>query len=655
MNISELARTLRITPNELLEKLPEMGFDVGKRAIKIDNRTANKIIKGWPIFARQMEEKKKQEEEKAQAERKESGIKKEVKIPNIITVRDFAALAQVPVSKVLAELMKNSIFASLNERIDFDTAAIIGADLGLDIKLNEELTEEGGEEKNKLKEILEKEKEEEMVLRPPVIVVMGHVDHGKTKLLDSIRQTNVVAGEAGGITQHIGAYQVTRKNRVMTFIDTPGHEAFTAMRSRGAKVADIAILVVAADDGVKPQTVEAFNIIKASGVPFVVAINKIDKEEADINKTKQDLSGKLNIVPDDWGGKTSCIPVSALKGKGIDDLLDILLLTADMEAENIKANPEATATGTIVESRIDKGEGPVATILIQNGTLRVGDSLVFNNINYGKVRALKNYLGGSVVAAGPSTPVKIIGLKVAPQVGDVLEVGEGERLKMKNVKPGGQYKAVKQETGEDENIPKYNIIIKSDVLGSAEAIEESLEKINTKEVKTKIVYKGLGNITEGDIARAEAGNAEIIGFNVNLPTQIEELARTKNITIKKYNIIYDLINYVRGKMEELIVPEIVRVDLGRVKIAAIFRTEAKSQIVGGKILDGRAEKDSLAEVVRDKNIISQGKITKLQSGKEEVPYLEENNDCGMQYEGSPVIEEGDILKLYKEEKVVKKI
>lgn len=655
MNISELARTLRITPNELLEKLPEMGFDVGRRAIKIDNRTANKIIKGWPIFARQMEEKKKQEEEKAQAERKESGIKKEVKIPNIITVRDFAALAQVPVSKVLAELMKNSIFASLNERIDFDTAAIIGADLGLDIKLNEELTEEGGEEKNKLKEILGKEKEEEMILRPPVIVVMGHVDHGKTKLLDSIRQTNVVAGEAGGITQHIGAYQVTRKNRVMTFIDTPGHEAFTAMRSRGAKVADIAILVVAADDGVKPQTIEAFNIIKASNVPFVVAINKIDKEEADINRTKQDLSSKLNIVPDDWGGKTSCTPVSALKGKGIDDLLDILLLTADMEAENIKANPEATATGTIVESRVDKGEGPVATILIQNGTLRVGDSLVFNNTNYGKVRALKNYLGESVAMAGPSTPVKIIGLKVAPQVGDVLEVGEGERLKMKNVKPGGQYKAVKQETGEDENIPKYNIIIKSDVLGSAEAIEESLEKINTKEVKVKIVYKGLGNITEGDIARAEAGNAEIIGFNVNLPTQIEELARTKNITIKKYNIIYDLINYVRGKMEELIVPEIVRVNLGRVKIAAIFRTEAKSQIVGGKILDGRAEKDSLVEVVRDKNIISQGKITKLQSGKEEVPYLEENNDCGMQYEGSPVIEEGDILKLYKEEKVVKKI
>ncbi len=660
MNVTELARILKISPQELLDKLPQLGFHIGQRAIKVDNKTAQRIIREWPILIRQLEEKEKREKEKLaeEAGEGEEKPKKELKIPNFITVRDFAILADIPISRLLSELMKNGIFTSMNEKIDFETAAIVGADLGLDIKLAEQ-TEDGGgqDEKNKLKEILGKEEAEKLLPRPPVIVVMGHVDHGKTKLLDAIRKTNVVAGEAGGITQHIGAYQVKRKNKTITFIDTPGHEAFTAMRSRGAKVADIAILVVAADDGVKPQTIEACNIIKTAGVPFVVAINKIDKEGVDINKTKQELSTQLNITPEDWGGKTVCALVSAKTKQGIEDLLDVLLLTADMEAENIKANPDADAVGTVIESRVSKGEGPVATLLVQNGTLRIGDQLCFNNQVYGKVRGLKNYKGETISEAPPATPVKIIGLKIAPQVGDILEVGEGEKIKIKKMKGiGDRTTSIKQVEEKDENkIKKINLIIKSDVFGSAEAIEESLEKINTEDVKVKIVQKGLGNITEGNVISAEQSGAQIIGFNVKIPPPVEELARSKNIKIKTYNIIYDLIDDIKEQMQALLDIELRRVDLGKLKVIAVFRTESKSQIIGGRVVEGKIGADNFIEVSRDGEAIAQGKLTKLQAGKQDVNSVETNQECGIQYEGKPVIQVGDILNFYKKEKIIKKI
>src|SRR3989339_625859 len=502
MNITELARILKITPQELRNYLPLLGFHIGRKAIKINKSEANKIIKDWPNLRRKIE---------MDAQEKKKG-----------------------------ESMKDII---------------------------------GKEEKHKL------------LSRPPVIVVMGHVDHGKTRLLDSIRKSHVIEGEAGGITQHIGAYQTVRNGQVLTFIDTPGHEAFTAMRSRGAKIADVAILVVAADDGVKPQTTEAYKIIESAGIPFVIAINKIDKEGANIEKTKQDISSKLNIVPEDWGGKIVCVPISAKQGTGITDLLDMVLLTAETESENIKANPDASAAGTIIESNIDKGAGPVATILIQNGTLRVGDQLVLNNIIVGKI----------------------------------------------------------------------NRIIKSDVLGSAEAIEESLEKINTKNVQVKVIKKGLGNITDGDIKRAEASGGQILGFNVKIPSVIEEIARDKNIKISIYSVIYDLINDIRKEMEAALDPTIQRKDLGRLKVRAIFRTEKNCQILGGIVLDDKIESDSLIEVVRNKEIIDRGKLLKLQSGKQDVNIVEANNECGIQYEGKPIIEEGDILQFYKEEKIINKL
>jgi translation initiation factor IF-2 len=654
MNITELARTLRISPQELKDLLPQMGFNIGQRAIKVDNNTAKKIIKNWQILKHQLDVKKaaltqKLKEEDAKRE------KKVVFVPHALSVRDFAEISQVPVNKILAELMKNGVFASINEKIDFDTAMIIGGDLFLDVqpKVGDDETED---EKNKLVDILGKEEAIDMLERPPVIVVMGHVDHGKTKLLDSIRQANVIAGEAGGITQHIGAYQVTRKEKVLTFIDTPGHEAFTAMRSRGAKVADIAILVVAADDGVKPQTVEAFRIIEAAKIPYVVAINKIDKEDADLDRTKQELATQLNITPEDWGGKTICVPISAKEGTGIENLLDMLLLVSEAElGDSLKANPNASAAGTVVESNVDKAAGPVATILIQNGTLVLGDQLCFNGVIYGKVKALKNYKGESIISAGPSTPVKILGLKLSPAVGDILETGEGVKVKMRNMRPNASSHPVVSDNANDENIPKVNLVIKADFLGSAEAIEESLLKINTEKVKAKIISKGLGNITEGDVKRAEDSGALLVGFNIRLTPQIENLIRERGVKVKTFSVIYDLIKFVTGEMQLLIKPEINRIDEGRIKILAIFRTEPRAQIVGGKVLDGRALLDTLVEVMRGDEMIALGKLTQLQSGKQNVKEVEQDLECGLRFEGNPIIEEGDILKMYREEKIIDKL
>ncbi|MCG2691083.1 translation initiation factor IF-2 [Candidatus Parcubacteria bacterium] len=657
MNITELARILKIPTQELRDKLPELGFDIGQKAIKVDDRTANKVISQWPVLIKRLEAQRQKEKEEKEPEAEQAQVKKEIKIPHFITVRNFAEISGIPVNKILAELMKGGIFSSLNERIDFETAAIVGADLGIEAVLDEKAGGQIEGNENKLKELLGREKISDMKPRPPVIVVMGHVDHGKTKLLDAIRRTDVVAGEAGGITQHIGAYQVTRRNKLITFIDTPGHEAFTAMRSRGAKIADIAVLVVAADDGVKPQTIEAHHIIEAVKLPFIVAINKIDKPEANIDKTKQELSNQLKITPEDWGGKTICAQISAKENIGIEDLLDMIILTAEMEEDKIKANPGAKAVGTVIESHINKGEGPVATVLVQNGTLRVGDMLCFDGKMYGKVRALKDYRGQSINEAVPAAPVKIIGLKIAPEVGDVLEVGLGERVKANKMQTGRQERFVKkaEEKEEDKKVKKINLIIKSDVLGSGEAIEGSLAKIDLPEIKISIIKKGLGNITEGDIVQAETNQAQIIGFNVKMPLPVENLARDKNVSVKIYNIIYELINDMKAQIQALVEPETKRVDSGRLKVLAVFRTEPSSQVIGGKVIEGRVEAGGLVEVLRDKQIIGAGKLAKLQSGKQDVNEVEINQECGIQYEGKPVIKEGDILQFYKEEKVYKKI
>jgi translation initiation factor IF-2 len=659
MNITELARILRITPQELRNNLPQFGFDIGQKAIKINKQVANKIIKDWPILRRKIEKQKEELELKKEKEKEQlmQNIKP-VEIMNYITVRDFSNKTGLSINTIMSVLMKNGIFSSLNEKIDFDTAWLVASELGFEVVKTEKENETEGSGDDKIKKIIGNEKKENLMAKPPVIVVMGHVDHGKTRLLDAIRKTNVLEGEAGGITQHIGAYQVTRKNQVLTFIDTPGHEAFTAMRSRGAKIADIAILVVAADDGVKPQTTEAYRIIEAAKIPFVVAINKIDKPAANIDKTKQELSSQLNILPEDWGGKISCVPISAKDGTGIADLLDTVLLTSEVSDVDIVANPDSNAVCTVIDTNIDKGAGPVATILVQNGTLNIGDQVTLNNNIAGKIRGLLNYKGEAIVEAGPATPVQVIGLKTLPQVGDVLIVGEGERVKYKKTKHGStstQTAKSEQAKEDDKNAQKINLIIKSDVFGSAEAIEESLEKINTKDVRAKIIYKGLGNISDGDIKRAEACNGLIVGFNVKVPPNIEEIARDKNVEIKQFNIIYDLLNDVKERMQKIVVPTIERVDLGRIKVLAIFKTEKKSQIVGGKVLDGKIEDESKIEVLRDKELLATGKMLKLQAGKQDVHECEKDLECGILYEGDAIIQIGDILNIYKEKTVLNKI
>ncbi len=657
MNITELARILRISPQELRDLLPEMGFAIGQKAIKVDNNTAKKIMKDWPYLRREWEARK-----AAAAIKKQDEVlpkeKKTIAVPKVITVRAYAELAGIPVNRVLAELMKNGVFTSINEKIDFDTALIIGENLNLDVQPAEIKIDEENKEDKKLEAILAGEEEKDLKNRPPVVVVMGHVDHGKTKLLDSIRSTNVVAGEAGGITQHIGAYQITRKENVITFIDTPGHEAFTAMRSRGAKVADIAILVVAADDGVKLQTIEAFRIIEAAKIPYLVAINKIDKPTADVNKTKQELSTQLNITPEDWGGKTICAPISAKDGTGIEDLLDMVLLLAETEANNLKANPNADAAGTVIESNVDKAAGPLATILVQNGTLRVGDQLCFNEVVYGKVKSLKNYKGEEVGEVGPSTPAKILGLKISPAVGDILNVGEGEKVKVKKIKTISQaadVMPVNSDDNVDDKTPKFNVVIKTDFLGTAEAVEESLMKLNNEKVKVCVINKGLGYITEGDVKRAEDSGAVILGFNVKMSPAIETLIRERQVTVKIFSIIYDLIRYVKEEMQLLVKPEINRIELGRLKVLAVFRTETGSQIVGGKVLDGELQNNSLIDVKRGTDFIVSGKLTRLQSGKQDVDRVEKDQEAGIKYEGKPIIVVDDILVVYKEEKIINKI
>ncbi len=665
MNVTELARKLKLTTTELLEILPEFGFDIGKKAIKVDDKVARKILDKSSEIKDKIEANKKAKLEEFKSLQQQDGDseqKKEVEVPSVVTVRELARIIDQPVNEIIKELMKNGVMASLNERIDFETASIIADEFNVILKLAEDLGKTEFKRED-IKSIIGREQKSDLKSRAPVVVVMGHVDHGKTKLLDTIRKSNVVEAEAGGITQHIGAYQVEKKNNKITFIDTPGHEAFTAMRSRGAKIADVAILVVAANDSIKPQTVEAIKIIQQAQIPMIVAINKVDLPEANIEKVKQDLSA-MNLTPEDWGGNTITVPISAKENIGLDDLLDTILLVSEMEKDKIVANPDKEAIGTIIESHIDKGEGPVATILVQNGTLQVGDNICIDDVFFGKARNLKNYKNKTIDQAGPSVPVKVIGLKYAPKVGDIVEVKCKIERKHKKTKAFDISKEedsvvkqpiVSEEESEETGVKIINLIIKADVLGSLEAITESLEKIDTEEVKVKVISKGLGNITDTDINLADSSGALIIGFNVKAIPLAQDLAREKNIKIQYYDVIYKLIEDIKERLSELLSPEIIRHDLGKLKVLAIFRTEAKSMIIGGKVLEGKVVKPAKADVLRDKELIFSGEITELQAGKQEVNEVPESQECGLKFEGKAEIQEGDVLQVYQEEIVTKKL
>lgn len=669
MNVTQLARQLRINTKDLLDVLPEYGFDIGKKAIKIDDKTAQQVMKKWRYIKADLEAKKAKELE--EKKKKEKELRKEIgqtiSLPQFITVKDFAEKMNMPVSHLIMELMKNGILANQNQNIDFDTASIMAEEFGFTVSTQE--TNHDNIKEQTRDEVLEKALAGAKKLEPraPIIVVMGHVDHGKTKLLDTIRKTNIIDTEAGGITQHIGAYQTvwkdpkTKEERELTFIDTPGHEAFTMMRSRGAKVADIAILIVAADDSVKPQTEEAINIIKAAKLPFVVAINKIDKEGADIQRVKTDLSQK-DILAEEWGGNVPMVEISAKSNTNIDKLLDVLLLVADMNTNSIQADKDMPAVGTIIESHVDKNIGPVATILVQAGTLRRDDKIVIGNDIYGKVKAMRDYKNETIDEAGPSVPVQIIGFKVAPEVGDIMDLNklsEAKNIdikKKKNEQTGAERNTLNESKNEDDKPKKtLNLVVKADVLGSLEAIIASLSKIRHSEVGVKIIGKGLGNITEDDVSKIEAGEGYMIAFNVSASPSISELLYEKKIEFKKYNIIYDLINWVKEELGKMLSDEKIITEFGRMKVLAIFRKDKGSMIVGGRIEEGKLLKGVLARVKRDGVILGKGKIVLAKVGQSEMKEVVQGTECGANFEGNIKIEVGDVLEFYTEETKAREI
>ncbi|OGH58804.1 MAG: translation initiation factor IF-2 [Candidatus Magasanikbacteria bacterium RIFCSPHIGHO2_01_FULL_33_34] len=669
MNVTELARQLRINTKQMLEILPAHGFDIGAKAVKIDDRVANQIMRQWKYIKKAIEDK----EKKAKAEQllKEKEMRKQVgesvALPSLITVRDFASRLNLPVTQLITELMKNGILANQNQNIDYDTAAIMAEELGFTVlkETGDRMVED--DNSHVLENALQKG--ENKTRRAPVVVVMGHVDHGKTKLLDSIRQTNIVDTESGGITQHIGAYQTiwkdpkTKEERPMTFIDTPGHEAFTVMRSRGAKIADLAILVVAADDSVKPQTEEVIQIIKAAKLPFVVAINKIDKETADIQRVKTELSQR-DVLAEEWGGSVPMVEISAKEKLNIDKLLDVLLLVSDMNADSMQADTSIPAVGTVIESHVDKGTGPVTTILVQAGTLKKGDPLVLNGEIYGKVRAMHDYKGEEILEAGPSVPVQIIGFKVAPEVGDIMDVGLAKGAQKIDAKQkysqqtGAENRSAFQsnESEEDGKNKKYlNIVIKADVLGSLEAIIGALENIQHEEVRVKIIGKGLGNINENDIAKVESSGGAILAFKVGATPMAGESIRDKKIQFLKFDIIYDLIDWAKDELEKMLEKELVTTEIGNLKVLAIFRTDKGAMTLGGRVEIGKVIKDALVRIKREKEIVGIGKVSKLQTGQSETKQVPQGSECGLRIESKTKIEAGDILEFYTEELVVRKM
>lgn len=664
MNITDLARRLRTNAEELRAKLPELGFDIGQKALKVPDRDVGRIMQAWNEYRKRQYLEKKREEQRARAERKQavvSGEAEEIEVPAVISVRDFATLLNLPIQKVMQELMRAGVLASLNENIDFDTAAIIAEYLGFIAKPAEGGNDDEDKEAERLDQVLGEDKDSQ-ITRPPVVVIMGHVDHGKTLLLDTIRSTNVVSGESGGITQHIGAYQVERNDQKITFIDTPGHEAFTVMRSRGAKVADIAILVIAADDGVKPQTREAIDIIKASKMPFLVAINKIDKEDANIERVKGELT-EFGLVPEDYGGETVCVPVSAKARMNIDQLLDTVLLLKDVAADEIIANPNRKAIGTIIESHVDKGQGPVATVLVQAGTLKSGDVLGVNGVNFGRVRAMKTWDGSDVAEALPSMPVRILGLKDTPTVGDIIEVPESAKdLKKIRTKTGKQVGAGEisvavskaQPEDADEERVNLNLIVKADVLGSLEAVIGMLEKIDNPYVAVKIVSKGLGNVTDAEVLQAEATDAYIAAFNVKLTKTAASLARDKDVEVGEYTVIYKLFEDVVDKLKILIPAEKVYTELGALEVLAVFKKLDKGMVIGGKVNKGSIKKGATARVTRGEKVLGEGSISRLQAGKQDVNEVQQGAECGIEFEGKTRIEVGDVLELYLEEEKARK-
>ena len=578
----------------------------------------------------------------------------EITIPSVITVKDLATEMKITSGDLITKLLNLGVMATINKEIDFDIAYLAASEFGItakkkDIKTDEEILFDDSEDR-----------EEDLISRPPVVVVMGHVDHGKTSLLDAIRKTNVIEGEAGGITQHIGAYKVNVNDREITFLDTPGHEAFTSMRARGAQITDIAILVVAANDGVMPQTVEAINHAKAAEIPIIVAVNKMDLPGANVEKIKEELT-EHELVPEEWGGETIFVPISAKKGEGIDTLLEMVLLQADML--ELKVNPKKQSKGVVIEAKLDKARGPVATMLVQRGQLDIGDTIIVGS-SIGRIRTMTNDKGKKVKFAGPSTPVEITGLTTVPNAGDTFYEVKDEKTAKHLIE---KRKTQEREKGLNESsmvtlddlfskieqgkLKQLNLIVKADVQGSVEAVKQSLEKLSNEEVRVKVIHSAAGGITESDVTLAKVSNAIIIGFNVR-PEPIAKMeAEKEGVEIKQYSVIYNAIEDVEAAMKGMLDPEFKEVVIGNAEVRQVFKVSNVGTIAGCYVTDGKIARNSIVRVIRDNVVLHEGKLLSLKRFKDDVKEVAYGYECGVQVEEYNDIQEGDIIEAHIMEEI----
>ena len=633
-------------------------FDEGKlKTLKQANRLSNMFeeqdggMLDYYDLTTERGRRGKKKSNKNQEERNKQKIFKltQIEIPESITVKDLAAEMKKTTAEVIKKLLGYGMMATINQEIDFDTAFLIAQEFGITATKKETVTEE---------DILfdeSEDKEEELQTRPPVIVVMGHVDHGKTSLLDAIRKTNVIEGEAGGITQAIGAYQVKVNDRLITFLDTPGHEAFTAMRARGAQITDIAILVVAANDGVMPQTIEAINHAKSAGIPIIVAINKIDLPDANPDKVKQELMA-YELVPEEWGGDTIFVPISAKKNENIDQLLEMVLLEADVL--ELKANPHKQAKGVVIEARLDKSKGPVTTMLVQRGTLDVGDTIVVGSA-IGRIRNMKDDKGKNVKQAGPSMPVEIMGLTEVPQAGDTFYEVKNEKMAkhlIERRKRQEREKAINQTTKitldnlfsqmEQGNLKVLNLIVKADVQGSVEAVKQSLEKLQNEEVKVKVIHAATGAVNQSDVTLAKVSNAIIIAFNVRPDHTAKEMAEKDEIEIKQYSVIYQAIEDVEAAMKGMLAPKFEEELIGTAEVRQTFKISNVGTIAGAYVLTGKMERSAGVRIIRDNVVVHEGRLATLKRFKDDAKEVSKGFECGIQIENYNDIQEGDIIEAF---------
>jgi len=643
MDLSTLSQQLNMSVQELRTKMRAAGFRISMKARKVDNSVAKEImtaLSGKTALAAPVDEKI-----------------SSITVPEIITVKDFSAKLKQPVTAVIKKLIQNGVMATINEEIDAETAGIIAAEFGVEVSVQKEEGETAKIGLGFVYDLIAREDPKTLASRPPIVAVMGHVDHGKTTLLDTIRKTNVVGTESGAITQHIGAYQVESSGKPITFLDTPGHEAFAAMRARGANVTDIIVLVVAADDSVKPQTLEVINRAKLTKTPMIVAINKIDKPEANPDRVKSDLTS-LGVTIEEWGGATPAVPVSAKTGLGLDKLLETILLVA--EVEELKANPTGQTLGTVIESHLSRGHGAVATVLVQNGTLQIGDAVIVGTA-YGKIRTMEDALGRKMKNVGPSQPVLISGISEVPEVGDILKVthtaeeAKAQAINLQKLERARRLLS-RPQIKADPNTRELKLILRADAQGSLGAITDALSKLGTEDVKLNIVDQKVAEINESDIALAENTRSTIIGFHTRMTPGAAKLAKQKNITVDIYDIIYELIEDVTAALLVMMPMVVVETILGKAKIKAVFRTEKDLMIVGGEVAEGkivdkkkfRVFRDGLAGQGREKELVGGGKIEELQQNKIEVSEVGLGREFGLKIKARVPIKAGDVLEIFDE-------